>query len=85
MNQTSTQTQEATPAERLIPLTDWPKWHPWPTVSGLRMMVIRVATNGADVWLRRVGKRILIREAAFFRWVESQNPATPSSEGAHRG
>lgn len=63
----------AVPAGRLIALTDWPAHHPWPSISGLRMLVLRASENGAGRWVRRVGKRVLIAEAEFFAWVEAQN------------
>ncbi len=33
---------------RLIPLTEWPNYHPWPTVSGLRHLVFYSYKNGFD-------------------------------------
>ena len=60
---------------RLIPLTHWPKYHPWPSVSGLRHIVFDAPTNGFDRCVRRCGRRVLIDESAFFAWVEKQNPA----------
>jgi hypothetical protein len=61
----------ATP--RLIPLTQWPSFHAWPPMGGLRHLVFHAKTNGFDSCIRRVGKRILIDEAAFFTWVDAQN------------
>lgn len=57
---------------KLIPLTSWSLFHPWPSVSGLRYWVFHSETNGFNKVIRRVGKRILIDEAAFFDWVNSQ-------------
>lgn len=58
--------------ERLIPLVDWNKYHPDPSVPALRMLVFRKDTNGfADVIERR-GKRILIKEDAYFEWKKKQ-------------
>ena len=73
--------QPTAPTGRLIALTDWPAHHPWPTVSGLRMMVFHAGETGADRWIKRVGRRILISEGAFFAWVDAQNPE-PSPSGA---
>lgn len=64
------------PVERLIALTDWPAHYPWPTVPGLRKLIFKAADNGADRWIRRVGRRVLIVESEFFRWVEEQNERT---------
>lgn len=58
---------------RLIPLTDWPKHHPWPPLGGLRHLVFYAKTNGFDQVIRRVSRRVLIDEAAFFRWIEQNN------------
>lgn len=58
---------------RLIPLTQWPEYHPWPPLGGLRHLVFNAASNGFDKCIRRVGRRVLIDEAAFFTWVEEQD------------
>lgn len=60
---------------RLIPLSDWPKFHPWPPIGGLRHLVFHEKTNGFDKVIRRVGRRILIDEGLFFKWLD-KNPAT---------
>jgi hypothetical protein len=60
---------------RLIPVTEWSKYHCWPTIAGLRYYVFHAKQNGFDAVLRRVGRRLLISEAAFFAWVDSQNGA----------
>ena len=57
---------------RLIPLVDWPTIHPWPPLGGLRHLVLHRHTNGFDAVVRRVGRRVLIDEAAFFAWVDRQ-------------
>lgn len=56
---------------RLIPLTDWNQHHAWPPIGGLRHLVFFERTNGFHKVVRRVGRRVLIDEAAFFAWVES--------------
>ena len=58
---------------RLIPVTHWPLHHPWPTVPGLRWLIFNAGQNGFDAVVRRVGRRVLLDEQAFFRWVEGQN------------
>ncbi|MBE7422835.1 MAG: hypothetical protein HS110_10480 [Zoogloeaceae bacterium] len=60
---TTTQTQ-------LIPVPEWNKFHPWPPVGGLRHLIFNEKTNGFDAVIRRIGRRVLIDEAAFFVWVE---------------
>ena len=58
---------------RLIPLTEWAKHHDWPPVGGLRHLVFFEKTNDFDKVVKRVGRRVLIDEGAFFQWVETQN------------
>lgn len=58
---------------RLIPITKWNDYHPHPPIGGLRSLVFNASTNGFDHCIRRIGRRVLIDEAAFFEWVESQN------------
>ena len=54
---------------RLIPVTDWNKYHPWPPIGGLRHLVFNAGSTGFDAVVRRVGRRVLIDERAFFDWV----------------
>ena len=54
--------------EREIPLTQWNEYHPDPTVPALRMLVFRQHENGFDEVITRRGKRILIKEKAYFQW-----------------
>ena len=60
---------------RLIPLTDWNQHHAWPPIGGLRHLVFFERTNGFDKVVRRVGRRVLIDEAAFFAWVDGNGGA----------
>ncbi|MBF8274062.1 MAG: hypothetical protein HW380_3167 [Magnetococcales bacterium] len=61
------------PATRLIPLTQWPNFHPWPPVGGLRHLVFHENSNGFNAVVKRVGRRVLLDEKAFFTWMEVQN------------
>lgn len=54
---------------RFIPVPQWNNFHLWPPQGGLRHLIFHAATNGFDAVLRRIGRRILIDEAAFFKWV----------------
>ena len=65
-------------ATRLITVPDWPKNHPWPTPAGLRWLIFNADRNGANAWLVRVGRRVLVDEAAFFRWAKVQSEARRS-------
>ena len=60
-------------ATRLIPITEWSRHHAWPPLGGLRHLVFHAETNGFDRVIRRVGRRVLIDEDAFFDWVEERN------------
>lgn len=62
---------------KLIPLPLWPEHHPWPPIGGLRWLVFNAETNGFATAFVRVGRRVLIDEAEFFRCVEKAN-AKPS-------
>lgn len=55
---------------RLIPVTDWNKHHQWPPQGGLRHLIFNADRNGFSACIRRVGRRVLIDERAFFAWVE---------------
>jgi hypothetical protein len=57
---------------RLIPVPQWNQHHQWPTQSGLRYWIFHAKTNGFEKVIRRVGRRLLIDEAAFFEWVNAQ-------------
>ena len=59
---------------RLIALSDWERHQTWPSIAALRVYVKKEAENGfkAHGVVKRVGRRVLIDEAAFFRWVEAQ-------------
>ena len=58
---------------RLIPSADWPKYHPWPPIGGLRYLIFHAKTNGFDKVIKRVGRRVLIDEKKFFEFVEEKN------------
>ncbi len=55
---------------RLIALTDWNDYHSWPPQGGLRHLVFNANKNGFNQAVRRIGRRVLIDEAAFFDWVK---------------
>ena len=59
---------------RLIPASDWNKYHPWPPKGGLRHLIFHEKTNGFHKVVRRCGRRVLIDEAAFFEWAASNDP-----------
>ncbi len=58
--------------ERFIPLTNWNNYHEWPTIGGLRHLVFWAETNGFDSCIKRVGRRVIIDEKAFFEWLKKR-------------
>jgi len=59
---------------RLIPVPLWNKYHEWPSVAGLRYLIFNENTNGFNTVVKRVGRRVLIDERAFFQWIDKNNP-----------
>jgi hypothetical protein len=58
---------------RLIPVPNWEQYHDWPRIGGLRNLIFNKHKNGFDKVVKKVGKRVLIDEMAFFEWVEEQS------------
>lgn len=56
---------------RLIPASTWSDHHPWPPIGGLRHLIFFAETNGFSSVVRRIGRRVLIDEEAFFTWANS--------------
>lgn len=61
----------ASPAPRLIPLTDWHQHHPWPPIGGLRHMMFNRKRLGFGNAFIKCGRRVLIDEAEFFQCVRN--------------
>ncbi len=58
---------------KLIPIVNWNKHHEWPPIGGLRHLIFYAEQNGFNEVIKRVGRRVLIDEDAFFEWVDSKN------------
>lgn len=60
---------------RYISVKDWNEYHKYPSVGGLRSLIFFRDTNGFALFgvVKKIGNRVLIDEAAFFSWVDSQN------------
>lgn len=41
--------------------------------GGLRYLIFHAEKNGFDRCIRRIGRKVLIDEIEFFRWVDQQN------------
>lgn len=61
------------PTRRLIPVADWPKYHPWPPIGGLRHIIFNADTNGFAPAIKRVGRNVLIDEPVWFQIIDEQN------------
>lgn len=59
---------------RFIPVTQWHEYHPWPPIGGLRHLIFHAESTGFDRVLKRVGRRILLDEQAFFEWLDAAGP-----------
>lgn len=55
---------------RYIPVSKWEKYHPWPTVPGLRKYIRNKKKYGFEKVIVEVNKRLLVDENAFYEWVE---------------
>lgn len=62
-------------SSHLIPVPQWNNHHPWPPLGGLRHLIFHADKNGFKTAFKRVGRRVLVDEAEFFRCVERQNGA----------
>ena len=57
---------------RYFTVRQWTEQHPYPPLGGLRHLIFHAKQNGFDAVIRRLGRRVLIDEAAFFAWVDAQ-------------
>lgn len=72
----SNPTQTLAPAKEtpnLIPVPRWNEHHTWPPPGGLGHLIFYAATNGFKRAFVRVGRRVLVDEAAFFDCVAEMN------------
>jgi len=58
---------------KYLTVSEWCKTHSWPPMGGLRHLIFHSETNGFNRVLRRCGRRILINEQEFFKWIEANN------------
>lgn len=57
---------------RLIPITDWNQFHPWPPIGGMRHLRFHQSAKGFESAFIKVGRRVLIDEAKFFECIKNQ-------------
>jgi hypothetical protein len=58
---------------RFIPVTKWNDYHPWPGQGGMRHLIFHAERNGFAKAFKRVGRRVLIDEEAFFECINEKN------------
>jgi aspartate/methionine/tyrosine aminotransferase len=58
---------------RLIPVPNWPDYHHYPSIAGLRSLIFNAKSNGFATAFKRVHKRVLIDEAEFFACIDRLN------------
>lgn len=68
-----TENRQKKPTTRYIPVPEWNQHHSWPPQGGLRHLIFNMETNGFKPVFKRVGRRVLVDEAAFFAVVDAQN------------
>jgi hypothetical protein len=56
---------------RFILLTEWPQYHPWPKINGLRELRAKNLKQGGLDFFIKAGGRVLVDEQAFFTWLNS--------------
>jgi hypothetical protein len=74
----STHQSEATAPERdYATVSQFAEKYPAFPLGGIRKLLFNARTNGllASGAIVKIGRRVLINEAKFFRWVEAQNKA----------
>lgn len=66
---------------RLIPITKWNKYHPWPPIGGFRYIVHQETRNKSNPdWLIKSGTTLLIDEIKFFEWTRKRSDNIKESE-----
>ena len=65
---------------RYLTVNEWCKEKSWPPVGGLRHLIFHAETNGFDKVIRRCGRRILLNEQEFIRFIETNNNVQPTAK-----
>lgn len=65
-------TDDVSPVRRLIPIPHFNRYHPDPSPAALRWLIF-TKKDGFDRCIVRRGRRVLIDENEYFRWLEEQN------------
>ncbi|MDP1609305.1 MAG: hypothetical protein Q8L98_08350 [Chlamydiales bacterium] len=70
-----------TSGTRLIPISEWHKFHSWPPLGGLRHIRFHCTTNGFEKVFRKIGRRVLIDEKEWFAVIAEKNAEEGNIEG----
>jgi hypothetical protein len=71
MNEVSLVEETRSTPRRIIPVTKWSDFHPWPSISGLRYLIFHEHSNGFYKCVLRIGSRVLIDEELYYAWARS--------------
>lgn len=63
---------ETLPVSKFLTVKQFKEKHPWPSEGGLRNLIFYAETNGFNAVIRKAGRRVLISEEEFFKWLDSQ-------------
>jgi hypothetical protein len=58
-------------SDRLIPLSSWENFHPWPPTGGMRHIRFWAEEKGATDCFVKKGGRVLVRERKFLEWAST--------------
>lgn len=64
---------------RYLTCTQWCKEYNWPPAGGLRHLIFNAKYNGFSKVVRRVGRRILLNEEEFLKFIEEKSNNTQST------
>ena len=57
--------------DRLLTICQWPQFHPWPPIGGMRHIRFYADEKGATNCFVKKGGRVLVRERKFLEWAAS--------------
>lgn len=58
---------------RYLTCAQWCEEYDWPPIGGLRHLIFHANSNGFDKVVRRIGRRVLLSEADFLKYIEEHS------------
>ena len=58
--------------KKLIAVSQWNRYHDFPTVGALRNLIFFANKNGIDKCIKKIGGRRYIEESTIFEWVDER-------------